>query len=197
MIVSKALRNIRQKIDWTAVNNVNTAVGIWNFGSSTFEARDERLDYDSTINSDTNFLAVTGGSVRDSDWHNIFGSYGDSPTVTQIRTWLTANRTDLVTVLHTSVPGCCRIEMMNDGRYMAMDFTLGTALASTNFTTLIACMQNSSSSTVNASQPCYNFFELSFTDFLNMGVPLVNNGDGTYKINFAVERLRMKISEDV
>ncbi|AXG66480.1 hypothetical protein JA33_076 [Dickeya phage vB_DsoM_JA33] len=197
MIVSKALRNIRQKIDWTAATSSNTAVGIWFYGSGAFEARDERLDNDSTINSDTNFIAVTGGSISDSDWHNILATYGDAPTVTQIRAWLTANRTDLVTVLHTSVAGCCRIELMNDGRYMAMDFTLGTPLASSNFTTLIACMQNTSSSTVNASQPCYNFFELSFTDFLNMGVPLVNNGDGTYKINFAVERLRMKISEDV
>lgn len=196
MIVSKAMRNIRQKIDWTLANNTNAAMGLWQFPYS-FEARDERLDAHSTYAFDATFMTVTGGDIADADWHQILAQYGDAATLANIKAWLTTNRTDLVTAYLVRNQNAVSLVQENTGRYLNIDSTYSTQFPAQNFRTIIVAIQNTYTGTASESQASYNYFEFSYTDLLNMGVPLVNNGDGTYKINILIDRMRIKISEDV
>lgn len=197
MIVSKAMRNIRQKIDWTvANNNPNVTTGLWQFFYIP-ETRDERLDYGQMTGQDVYFIAVTGGTITDDDWHNIYGQLGDSfATVTLINTLKTL-RPDITLTGMSTAQACARINQEYTGRYLNFDFTYTNQLGAVNFTSILAGIINQSVSTITTSTGVTNLFEMSYQDLLNMGVPLVNNGNGTYKINTSVDRLRIKISEDV
>lgn len=196
MIVSKAMRNIRQKIDWTAANSANIATGLWQFDYSV-EAREERLDYAQSRGMDVYFIAVTGGTITDDDWHNIYGQLGDSFATTALISTLKTLRPDLTLTGMSSSQACARINQEYTGRYLNFDFTYTNQLGAVNFTSILAGIINQSVSTINTSTNVTNLFEMSYQDLLNMGVPLVNNGNGTYKINTSVDRLRIKISEDV
>lgn len=196
MIVSKAMRNIRQKIDWTVVNSVNVTTGLWQFDASV-EARDERLDYAQSRGQDVYFIAVTGGTITDADWHSLFGSLGDSFHFSVLNTTLKTLRPDITLTVMNGVQACARINQESTGRYLCFDFTYGSQIGTGDFTSVLVGIANQFVSTISISTQLLNFFELGYQDFLNMGVPLVNNGNGTYKINTSVDRLRIKISEDV
>ena len=197
MIVSKAMRNIRQKIDWSMVNaNPNTTSGLWQFDFQ-LEARDERLDYAQSRGQDVNFVSVVGGTITDDDWHSLFGSLGDAFSVASLISNMKTLRPELTLVTMLRSQANARINQEYTGRYLCMDFTYGNQLPNSNFTSIMACVANQYVSTLTDSVSMMNIFEISYQDLLNMGVPLVNNGDGTYKINIGVDRFRIKISEDV
>lgn len=197
MIVSKAMRNIRQKIDWTMVNNnPNTTSGLWQFDFQ-IEARDERLDYAQSRGQDTNYVSVIGGTITDDDWHSLFGSLGDSFSTSALISNMKTLRPELTLVTIGRNQGSAKINQEYTGRYLCLDFTYGFPLPNSNFTSILACITNQNVSTLTDSTTMMNIFEIGYQDLLAMGVPLVNNGDGTYKVNINVDRLRIKISEDV
>lgn len=197
MIVSKALRNIRQKIDWTmANNNPNTTMGLWQFEFLP-EARDERLDYAQSRGQDANFVSVIGGTITDDDWHTVFGALADQFAVSTMITNIRNLRPELTLVTIGRSQANAKINQEYTGRYLCMDFTYGNQLPNSNFTSILVCIANQYVSTLTDSTSMMNIFEIGYQDLLNMGVPLVNNGDGTYKINIGVDRFRIKISEDV
>lgn len=196
MIVSKAMRNIRQKIDWTAANSANITTGLWQFDYQV-EARDERLDFAQSRGQDVYFVAVTGGTITDDDWHSLFGSLGDSFSFSALNSTLKTLRPDITLTTMSGVQACAAINQESTGRYLCLDFTYSNQIGTANFSSVLACIANQFVSSITITTQMLNFFELSYQDFLNMGVPLVNNGNGTYKINTGVDRLRIKISEDV
>lgn len=196
MIVSKAMRNIRQKIDWTAANSANITTGLWQFDYQV-EARDERLDFAQSRGQDVYFVAVTGGTITDDDWHSLFGSLGDSFSFSALNSTLKTLRPDITLTTMNGVQACAIINQESTGRFLCFDFTYGSQIGTANFTSVLACIANQFVSSITITTQMLNFFELGYQDFLNMGVPLVNNGNGTYKINTSVDRLRIKISEDV
>jgi len=196
MIVSKAMRNIRQKIDWTAANSANITTGLWQFDYS-IEARDERLDFSQSRGMDVYFIAVTGGTITDDDWHNIYGQLGDSFATQTLISTLKTLRPDLTLTGMSTAQACARINQEYTGRYLNFDFTYTNQPGTVNFTSILAGIISQSAGTITTSTSVTNLFEMSYQDLLNMGVPLVNNGNGTYKINTSVDRLRIKISEDV
>lgn len=196
MIVSKAMRNIRQKIDWTASNSVNIATNLWQYDYGV-EARDERLDYPHARAQDVYFVSVTGGTIADDDWHSLFGSLGDSFPLSTLTTNLKTLRPDITLTGMNGVQACARVNQESTGRYLTLDFTYSNQIGTADFSSILVGITNQFVSTISTSTQLLNFFELGYQDLLNMGVPLVNNGNGTYKINTGVDRLRIKISEDV
>lgn len=197
MIVSKAMRNIRQKIDWTWDNSANTMSCLWGF-TYAYEGLGERVDIGSTFAWDATVIALTGGTFTDDDWYNLFNTYGNSVTVTQWSNYRAANRSDISASIFARTQACARLTQEATGRFLNLDFTYGNnQLNATPFTSILFMITNNNISTLNDSVACYNFFEISYQDLLDMGIPLVNLGNGTYRINIAVDRLRMKISEDV
>jgi len=196
MIVSKALRNIRPKIDFHTLANTNGVIGLWQFNYA-YEQPTERLDFAQNQAFDSIVYSVSGDFLTDSDWNALFGAYGDSITVTQIVNWIKTNKPNLKFNVITRPQANIRITQENDGRYLSVDQSYSVLWPATNFTSLLIHIPNSTAGSINDNVACYNFFEIGYQDLINMGVPLVNNGDGTYKINMPIDRLHIKISEDV
>lgn len=200
MIVSKAMRNIRQKIDFTSVDG-NAGIPLWNPAyNGVYEAADERLDGDSMYALDTVFFAVTGGSLTEEQWHSYIATYGDTGTLANFTAWITgANAPGLSVVYHTSASMCASTETKFDAKYLSFDFnTTPFALtASLNFSTLVAAILNLSGSNMATGSIVYTFVELTPQDLIDAGVPLINNGNGTYRVNFKMQEISFKISEDV
>lgn len=196
MIVSKALRNIRPKIDFLTLANTNGVIGLWQFNYA-YEQPTERLDYAQNQAFDSIVYSVAGDFLTDVDWNAMFTAYGDGMTVVQITNWIKTNKPNLKFNAVARSQANIRITQEYDGRYLSVDQTYNGPWATANFTSLLLSITNNNISTVTDSTACYNFFEIGYQDLINMGVPLVNNGDGTYKINTPFDRLHIKISEDV
>ncbi len=196
MIVSKALRNIRPKIDFHTLGNTNGVIGLWQFNYA-YEQPTERLDFAQNQAFDSIVYSVSGDFLTDSDWNALFGTYGDGMTVTQIANWIKSNKPNLKFNVIARPQSCIRITQENDGRYLSVDQSYSALWPTTNFTSLLIHIPNSTAGSISDNVACYNFFEIGYQDLINMGVPLVNNGDGTYKINTPIDRLHIKISEDV
>lgn len=196
MIVSKALRNIRPKIDFVTLANTNGVIGLWQFNYA-FEATTERLDAAQNQAFDSILYSVSGDFFTDTDWHSLFAANGDPMTVAQIANWIKTNKPNMKFNVIARTQANVRITQENDGRYLSLDQTYGGAWPTANFTSLLLSIPNSTAGSLSDNVSCYNFFEISYQDLINMGVPLVNNGDGTYKINTPIDRLHIKISEDV
>lgn len=195
MILSKAFRNIRQKIEYAPASFSSSFWINWYSDSSNI-----RTDIDRIQSLGSAILRVTGKDYTDADWTTMLAAYGGGISLTQLRTWTTANRPDMDVIptgFQFTDASSVRLVQEYDGRYVHLDLGAALPVNETAFFHRLILFIGNSASSVTTSAAVSNFIVLDNQDLTDMGIELIANTDGTYRFASDVSFLRFKISEDV
>lgn len=197
MIVSKALRNIRQKIDYVPASASPPVLFWWN---STFEGNGTtpyRVDTDTTQSFGVGIGTSFGGQFTDDDWSSMLAS--STTSLVAMRTYALANRTDISVYagVHASVASCARLKQEYDGRYLLLEYISGTFITSVQFDRIYIMINNVVGATAYSTN-VPNIIEITAQELIAMGIPLVLNANSSYSFPAGIiNNIRIKLSEDV
>lgn len=194
MIVSKALRNIRQKIDFVAVP-VSPVLLWWQYGYETIGAG--RTDLSTTPALAYAIGSSLGSQFTDDDWNTLI-SANTGTSLTAMRTYALANRPALVMNPAVIIAGTpiVRIREEYDGRYLLLE-DLQTQFTSAVQFDRIYIMINNSSAAVAVSTLVFTVVEITAQELIAMGLSLTLNANSSYSFPTGLtNQLRIKLSED-
>lgn len=197
MIVSKALRNIRQKIDYVPASASPPVLFWWN---STFEGSGTtpyRVDTDTTQSFGIGIGTSLGGQFTDDDWSNMLAS--GTASLNTMRIYALANRTDIniYAGVHASTASTARLKQEYGGRYLLLEYISGAFVTTVQFDRIYIMINNSVGATAYGTA-VPNIIEITAQELIAMGIPLVLNANSSYSFPAGIiNNIRIKLSEDV
>lgn len=126
----------------------------------------------------------TGDTIPDSVWNN----QAQAPfSLTSLRTYLTTNVPGCVMESTFASSGTIRIVNLGNGKRMFDLYTaLGRFAYAKAFNRMYLLLSNSASALGTGTASISSLVEFTPQDLISMGVPLTDNGDGTFNLNGTV-----------
>lgn len=184
MYISKAMLNMRGDSLGSAANpvveNPCQPASFVGYSSGNLQAGGIPISVEVTAA----LVFSAGDTIPDSVWNN----QAQAPfSLATLRTYLTANVPGCVMESTFASSGTVRIVNLGNGRRMFDLYTaLGRFAYAKAFNRMYLLLSNNTAAFSNGSVSISSLVEFTPQDLISMGVPLTDNGDGTFNLNGTV-----------